>query len=157
MDRRGKTITGLVNFPVDDEDYEHTGEGGMFVRLVIEPTEAWMDWIRCCGGEIQFARDEAMVGDDHESETKAHFPDLEDGPDERSKEKWGDMARYMSTQYCSVIYLGSTGWSGFHKATEEYWTCQYEDLTEEGKLLYDTLKKLHEGNAQLLLQTWLDT
>ena len=38
MRRREKFVTGLVNFPVDSGDYEHSKEGGMFVRVMVLET-----------------------------------------------------------------------------------------------------------------------
>ena len=37
--RRSKTVSGHVAFPVDDPEYEYFAEGGLFVRLVVEPKD----------------------------------------------------------------------------------------------------------------------
>jgi len=171
MNRRSSDTRGYVNFPVDDPRYKNTGEGGMFVRLVVEEKEN-KGWMVCCGGLQHIQYDECLVADDvcpppqrlprnidslppEEvdrilKETQIypveahHFPLLKDG-------SWG------SVGYLSIITLGSTGWSGWDNETDDYWHCTYGDLTEEGRSLYDSLKNLYGEDCQIYLQTWLDT
>jgi hypothetical protein len=45
--------------------------------------------------------------------------------------------------------MGSTGWSGRFR-------CTYDDLTDEGKELYNNIQKL-DPTGKLVLQTGLDT
>ncbi|NBC31928.1 MAG: hypothetical protein GVY13_04565 [Alphaproteobacteria bacterium] len=64
MDRGNPSArSGLVNFPTWDPRYKHTGEGGMFVRLVVLPNRD-ADFMVCAGGEIRFLADGVLVGDD---------------------------------------------------------------------------------------------
>lgn len=64
MDRGNPTArSGFVNFPTSDPRYKNTGEGGMFVRLVVVPNRD-ADFMVCAGGEIRFLADAALVGDD---------------------------------------------------------------------------------------------
>lgn len=54
------------------------------------------------------------------------------------------------------ILMGSTGWSGSNKTGEIYFICEYQDLTDEGKVVYDTMQKAYP-TCKLALMTFLDT
>lgn len=157
-------VVGWVNFPIKNPTFRNTKEGGMFVRLVVVDKtglENYMKrWMPCCGGYQNFIMDESFIGDDYFDSTgheddpafEYHFPwyavknDEDDNPS----------ARYSSIDYLAIITLGATGWSGWNKILEAPWVCTYDDLTEEGKALYNQFKKLYPGST-LFLQTWLDT
>lgn len=71
MKRGQKEQRGFVHFPIDNPRYSNTGEGGMFVRLVVIPVEEdrFPDnpdkyWMLCCGGTQSIQRDECFIGDD---------------------------------------------------------------------------------------------
>ena len=57
----------------------------------------------------------------------------------------GDVAEVV----CSIT-LGSTGWSNGE------WRCTYDDLSADGKALYDTMRRLYP-TCTLHLATFLDT
>lgn len=64
MDRGNPSARrGFVNFPTNDPAYKHTGEGGLFVRLVVIPNPD-SDFMVCQGGEIRFLASGILVGDD---------------------------------------------------------------------------------------------
>jgi hypothetical protein len=180
--RRSTQVKGFVNFPVH---LPNGNEGGMFVRLVVVPpeydyplleddeddTEAEIEYLKqkpvvCCGGLIQFHADECFYATDEADCTPwweesleqtvanaygrdkvelRHFPNLEDKQYQYSY----SADRYLSRLYLAVILMGSTGWNGRFR-------CTYDDLTDDGKALYDSVKKLHPTST-LVLQTWLDT
>ena len=54
------------------------------------------------------------------------------------------------------ILMGSTGWSGSNKAGEIYFICEYQDLTSDGKAVYDMMQKAYP-TCKLALMTFLDT
>ena len=58
-----------------------------------------------------------------------------------------------STEYLVCALLGSTNWSGYD---DTYFVCGYEDLTKEGKAMYDAIHAAYPANP-IFLQTWLDT
>lgn len=149
--RRSKQVCGFVDFPIDDPAYKNSGEGGMFVRLVVDDPDN-DPWVVCCGGYCSFDYDENYTGDDRESTESYHFPSLND-----PESSWEDRNHYRSVAYLCVVNLGSTGWSGWNEEKGEYFLCRYENLTAEGKELYNMIKKLYEGKGTLYLQTWLDT
>lgn len=143
------------------------------------------DWMECCGGLFHLTASETFIGDDYhlndtpglpegwgksespaelekaaadysappESE-KFHFPniDMEMG-DNTPKDLF---TKYTSTAYLAVITMGSTGWSGWSDEKDRMWNCTYDDLTREGKLLYQIIEDLYI-HCQLYLVTWLDT
>lgn len=167
--RRSTQVRGFVDFPINDPDYKNSGEGGMFVRLVVAENDENSYWGVCCGGTQSILYDEQLLGDDiardlsfEESvvsfsegfpSENFHFPRLR----EAFNEPPGKLDPYLSVPYLSIITLGTTGWSGWNESSGEYFRCRYENLTAEGKALYDSIKKLYEGKGTLYLQTWLDT
>lgn len=175
--RRTNKIIGMVNFPVDSNQYESTGEGGMFVELWVVEKKIF-ECGACCGysnitstytasligtdqkanhdnfsklGEDEFAEFLRCGGEQRFFLEEELFPFIQN--EEQNQEK------YQSFPLLACITMGSTGWSGFgggDPQNEDYWRCQYEDLNDNGKLIYDTMKKEYPKSA-LLLVTWLDT
>lgn len=166
-------MVGNVNFPVDSPEWEHTNEGGMFVRLVVmSNTPSLQDYLYCRGGKNHVIMDESFIGTDElrtnnldcqkdgsawyaarDNEYDNHFPKARClGKSEQGR---GTVLNTISIPYLAVTTLGSTGWSGFSQS-QGYWLCQYEDLTPEGKALYDSFKTGYPG-TKVVLQTWLDT
>lgn len=163
-------MNGFVNFPVNNPAYKDTCEGGLFVRLVIVEDD-FRSWMQCCGGQNYYHMDEEFIVDDVRELPK--FPDSELVEDiEEWYKKWDSYVQlpfpfyknksvsseqqFTSDDSLAVMTIGSTPWSGLNKLTEEYWKCTYNDLTEEGKLLYILLKRTYK-NCKIYLQTWLDT
>ena len=71
----------------------------------------------------------------------------------------GQLARFgaISRPYMAAIMLGrdpSTYWS---TATYRPWICRPEDLTEDGRKLYDILSRVYGGSAVVQIQTWTVT
>lgn len=66
--------------------------------------------------------------------------------------------RGYQTSYALVanILMGSTGWSGSNKTGEIYFICEYQDLTSDGKAVYDMMQKAYP-TCKLALMTFLDT
>lgn len=62
----------------------------------------------------------------------------------------------LSIDFYAVVTLGSSGWVGYDKDTDKYWSCTFDDLTDDGRALYKTLQGLFGETAYLALQTWLD-
>lgn len=169
MNRRSSEVRGWVKFPTSSEEFVNSKEGGMFVRLVVIPN-SW-DVLSCAGGYCHVLYDESYIRDDSRVRHEGEIPETMEGWDAYQKadteyQKFhfpnldGDLGKYidqyLSTAYLATMVLGSTGWSGFSQ-TRGYWYCTYEDLTDEGKALYDKIQSLYEGTGVLYLQTWLDT
>lgn len=152
MNRRTKKMSGYVNFPVYDSKWEFTGEGGMFVRVVVEDLGAQdngdNDFMQCCGGKCVVVIDESFIGTDEER--AYHFPRLDD------PSYSDDESRYISIPYLAALTIGSTGWSGWDEAAGEYWRCTQKDLTPKGRELLKNLRNLYKG-CRIHIQTWLDT
>ena len=139
MHRREKVMNGWVNFPMESDQYKHTGEGGMVVKLVaIDAIQFDEQFGFCCGAYVQDTLCETLVSD----ETENHYPQLTDS--------------YDSIPYLAAIVMGSTGWSGFDWEAGNYWNCTFDDLTDEGKALYNQIQALYPDH-QLQLLTFLDT
>ena len=126
--RKTNSQTGWVHFPVDDPRYQNTNEGGMFVRIVALEKDLW-EWSNCCGVEFSYLYNENLIGDE-----EPFFPNLD-----RRDDPVG-IDRFLSIEHLCVLSIGSTGWSGWDG--ENYWQCQYADLTDEGKKLFDQVSAL---------------
>jgi hypothetical protein len=174
MQRRTKEISGCVNFPVNDPSWENSKEGGMVVKLVVADNREFDDQFgMCCGAQVFDVLTELLLGDDkcpppekpENYDTAAAVLEYEQArivwesnyfPHLNSPDKDLGGARYLSRDYLAVAVLGTTGWSGWADLEGRYWTCTFEDLTDEGKTLYRQMEKLYPG-CELHLLTYLDT
>lgn len=164
----------MVNFPVDSDQYKNTKEGGMYVELWVVEKKIFECGV-CCGyGNIVTSYAGSLIGTDKQTNddnfsklSEDEFAEfVQNGGEQRfplEEELFPFILKDGSNQYQSLILLacvtmGSTGWSGFGGKNDEYeyWRCQYQDLNDNGKLIYDALKKEY-AKADLLLVTWLDT
>lgn len=151
MDRRSNVVIGCVNFPVNSPQWQNTHEGGMVVKLVVVDDDNNSNQA-CCGAFIIDFLNESLVGDDsalaEELPERYHYPNVDGDFDPAIK--------YVSRPYLAAVVLGSTGWSGWNDTEGRYWQCTYQDLTEQGKVLYQQFRDLYPG-AKLHLLTFLDT
>jgi hypothetical protein len=166
-------VEGFVDFPVRSPYLENSGQGGLFVKLVVvEPNEplghcvgvAVTDVLNGCfvaddqralPPELDYSGDTEHTAEEMENEARAwdeyvgyHYP-------LHSDETLEGHVRNLSRPYRAVVVMGSTGWTG----TEESGRCWYANvhsLTPEGKALYDSVQKLNPG-CTLHLLTFLDT
>jgi hypothetical protein len=143
MTRNSKT-KGYVNFPIDDPQYRDTGEGGMFVKLVVYDDK---NLGACFGAHIIDVLNEVFVSDDCGGVESDHYPFID---------AIESTSRYLSRPYLASLLLGSTNWSGWDDAKEAYWICRYEDLNPGGKELYCMMKELYP-ESEVRLVTFLDT
>jgi hypothetical protein len=177
MNRRTTHQTGYVNFPTDRPN---TNEGGTFVRLIVrEKQETQFDdlWMQCSGGYNQFFMDESYIGTDARGtfvlpdlegpELIEEWPKAQDefdrdifpnyhAPKDGWEKRYGSMGEYLSCPCLAVITLGSTGWTGHNVEGDDSWICTREDLTPEGKAVYDGMVNLYP-NCEVLLLTLIDT
>lgn len=169
--RRTEAYAGTVNFPINDTSVENTGEGGMFVKLLVIPLDSGQKMDVCCGAINTYeCLSEVLINDDlgsftdelhttndvvedllalrglQKSAQSKYFPDRESDTDYSG----------LSVSCLASILLGSTGWSGWDSEAGEYWYCTYEDLTEKGKTLYNLLKGVYVGH-EIRILTYLDT
>jgi len=148
-------ISGWVNFPVNDPDWENTGDGGMLVKLVVCDDRKLdeQQFRMCFGAHVVDIMGLYLVGDDHAPEFSSsveeyHFPSLND-------RMANGLHRFVSREYLANIILGATSWSGWNESEDRYWACKFDDLTEEGKALYKQIEALYPG-CKLHLLTFLD-
>lgn len=155
--RRGdaSAVMGMVKFPTDQEN---TGEGGMFVRLIVLPPPRKKNspsYLPCCGGYSSFQLDEIFVGDDTlPSRGKGGKPlswSLEHARRLTALErKYFSPSQEVSVACLAVITLGATGWSNGR------WSATFGDLTTEGTELVLMMQRLYP-ECELRLLTFLDT
>lgn len=177
MNRRSTDKDGCVNFPIESQQWQNSKEGGMFVKLVvIDPHEFDDAFGVCCGVYVADQLTECLVGDDRRpypgyTATLEQFNSHEEfiaaiDQEQKNVQEWDeyhypfindkDEQSSTSRPYLASIVLGSTGWSGFNAETGKIWTCNYSDLTDQGKTVYDTIQTLYPG-CDLHLLTFLDT
>lgn len=166
MERRSKDVLGMVNFPIDSQEYTSTNEGGMFVQLWCFEDDKFSDE-SVYYGSIYSMMSESLIGTDEEVNTD-NFHEIEQGKNPTDwvqsfalEEKLFPNIKkevehqYLSKELIACVTLGCTGWSGVNK-DHDYWRCKYEDLNEDGKSIYNSLKSTYP-KAKLVLVTWLDT
>lgn len=158
--RDANAKVGFVNFPTNS--IPNSGEGGIFVRLVVIDNKPYENkFVPCCGGYQEFFMDETFLGDDlldselsnasdmfdeefiKKENDKKYFPNL------YSQEEEQEHYRYLSRSFLTVMTIGATGWSS-------EWRCRFSDLAEEGKQLVANLEKLYP-ECEIRLLTFLDT
>lgn len=156
--RRSNAIEGCVKFPLH---LKSTAEGGMFVKLWVFEKEQGPSYGVCSGTHIYEVLQESLRGSD-----LLPFPNFEDFQQEDGfldSEKYNKaknefylkfQCEILDSLKCSTglladVLLGSTGWSGD-------FICTYEDLTDEGKKIYDSVKALYP-QAEFHLVTFVDT
>src|SRR3990172_11790575 len=61
--RRTKQVKGCVDFPVNSKEFISSGEGGMFVQLVVLP-HSHADHVCCGGASTSIVMTESFLGDD---------------------------------------------------------------------------------------------
>lgn len=175
LERRSNAAEGWVNFPIDNPQYEYTGDGGMIVKLVVvddHEMEAPEHFAKCTGVQVRDLLTECLVGDDqlaYPEDAKSYESVATIRDEEQARVDWvrrhypgyrcgacDPIEADLSRDYLAVIVMGSTGWSGMHAETGNSWACTVEDLTVQGKALYDQVAALYP-NAALHLLTFLDT
>lgn len=62
-----------------------------------------------------------------------------------------------SVPMLATLTIGATGSSLFSEELGRYWQCTYESLNEDGKTLYNSLKRIYGSGCQLHIVTCLDT
>lgn len=173
--RGTKQVEGFVKFPVIDPKIQQVGGGGgMFVKLVvIEPDDYDKELGRCCGVAVYDLLCESFIGDDtHPGPKELDYSKGLSLEEFKADEKaWDDYVEFhfphynednlpgndhlLSRHYRASIVMGSTGW-GCSYEPGKYWRATYDDLTDDGKALYQMVQKLNPG-CTLHLVTFLDT
>ena len=169
----GVAISCHVAFPMYDPAYEPNLEGGIVVRILVEPKDGENLLIRC-GGWNYVQYEEVFAGDDTDrpcgcyycAGTQRKADQVEWQPCQREASafpfKHADRDsrqykyRHQSAPYLAVLTIGSTKWVGYRKDNHAPFVCHYEHLTANGKALYDALQNAYP-DRRLTLQTWLDT
>jgi hypothetical protein len=158
----------MVSFPAETECLRDSGEGGLFVVMVVPEPEEGVNHNCSVDVQILMTRADVCVSS-RERDFWAH----------NSRESWNskteldqhiaktgniDWKRWMFHAYSgtdlsfpmqAAVHLGSTGMSLYDEHKGSYWNATKEDLTPAGKALYEALKAAY-GVAPVLL-TFLDT
>jgi hypothetical protein len=140
------------------------------------------DWAPCCGVSLPPAcPDEILLADDQTPDVLARAALAKDRAFAWARRRWPDnperairlmdhacgpvLARHCGTlqHYGTVcsLFLGATNWTPgdglLHPAfPDARWAYTVEDLTPEGRALYDAIGRLSPHGVRHLL-TWLDT
>jgi hypothetical protein len=131
----------LVNLP-DNEDYKSTGENGMAFFFIIPPIKDFKNRRQiCCAGDLLYPLQDVQI---YPNEDRV-FPRIRN-----RSQNWEENLREID----GGLLIGSTKLSLFSEHYGEYFHATYKDLTNEGKSLYNTLKKLY---GDIIIVTLLDT
>lgn len=160
----------MVNFPGEGSGYEDSGEGGLFVMMVVTRPPDWTDNcnvdviadLRISSPDVCVSPERRLLWEpwdyrkgDHAKQSAAYR--LLTGQNESDLASWTLRARNwdeFSVSLMAAVHLGSSCGSWCHPE-ESYWEATPDDLTDEGKSLWTGLSKAF-GREPLLL-TFLDT
>ncbi len=161
---RGKQARRLVNFPVQAPEWKNTHEGELSVRLIVLPTPN-------TGGRIGANIPGFPVGDNWDPYPES--PRIPDAPIEAIAQHIASSdegrAGWLQRQYPeysqqahkplidsgqAVLFLDTASWTGYASEQDVYWSCDFKDLTDEGKALYHAIQQAYP-DAELHLRTYL--
>lgn len=162
---------GLVVFPptLGLTVWRDAGEGGMFVWLVVPAPnhprhECHVDsTLHLTSPDVLITKDtaELWVPYRRHRDSDAHLQEEAKGAlwaaGKEELANWTDRvmnADEMSTDLLAAVFLGSTMTCPVHEQAG-WWEAGYGDLTQAGKVLFDTLKAAFK--VEPLILTFLDT
>jgi hypothetical protein len=160
----------MVNFPGVGSGYEDSGEGGLFVMMLVPKPEDWQDNCHVdVVTDVRLTRPDVCVSvesrelwvpwehrkSDFDKQSEAHRVLTEQGKPELAS--WAMRARNwdeFSVSLLASVHMGSSVSSWCHPQ-DSYWEATTEDLTGEGQMLRVGLKSVF--GIEPLLLTFLDT
>ena len=170
MHRRVNIQSGHVHFPMH---LESSREGGMFVRLWVIDTADGVG--ECCSTHIFHEIHESFIGSDitKQKQVKAakkiqEIWDQHLDTNEKLLAVVDEERRLLAESTQEILFrndqdstktslplvadilMGSTGWSNSE------FICEYKDLTELGKAMYNTISAMYP-QCKVALVTFLDT
>lgn len=163
-------MQSMVNWPVGDDAYHDTGEGGMYAFLVI-PTEDIASRADACVVDIslQLTRPDVCVSEERElwepfnyhtcGSTRLHHvrSALERTDQTELKSKLDDLigGDELSAPLRAAVFLGSTSASLATAQGGGYFQATRDHLTTAGESLYDCLHQTYGTRPRIA--TFLDT
>lgn len=130
----------LVNWPVNDDRYHHTGENGMYAYAVITATDAELPTACHVEALARLAPEDTCVSREGDHLWPARYD--------------ADESSEASAPLWTAIFLGSTDVS-LAREDGEYFEVTCDDLTPAGGALFEELSLAYGGGITLL--TFLDT
>ena len=162
----------MVNFPLPDDQWEDSGEGGLFVIMVVPRPEGWShDYCHIdVVADIRLNRADCNVSaaardlwepwefrkNDCDKQDKAVDFLKDAGEDELAH--WALQARNwddFSVSMLAALHVGSTCHALLNRRTRRGWEARPEDLTEQGQAIRATMTTAFGIRPTLL--TFLDT
>lgn len=163
-----ESATALLSFPTSGELWRDTYEGGLFVMLFVPQPEGFEHECHV-DVEITASSPDAMVSPGNElwperynyrerMEEKFSVAAVLRKHGEAGMEVWAWNAACdddHSVGMLAAVHLGSTHEALYSTCGHGMWSAGYEDLTQAGKALYDTLKAV--WGIEPVICTFLDT
>lgn len=163
----------MVNFPLLDNQWEDSGEGGLFVMMVVPRPDGWShDYCHIdVVADIRLSRADCNVSveaandlwepwefrrSDRDKQDKTF--DLLKKAGEGELASWSMRARNwdeFSVSMLASIHMGSTGHALFKRRTRETWEAGPGDLTEHGQAIRSAMAAAF--GIEPILLTFLDT
>jgi hypothetical protein len=170
MGRRDGSV-GFVKFRTGGEEGLHdTGEGGVFCYLIVKAPGGWQEsktLERCCVETYAHLPRALCVGSSGHANGVSAEDDLWGPPpkffwpigSETPEDVCGRLHerhdRMNGPRLYAAIYLGSSSASVYNDLNERYVSYGYDDLTLDGKILYNSLKRM--WGIEPIILTFLDT
>lgn len=146
MKRRSVQTSGVVNFPVEDPEWEFSQEGGTVVKMIVLAPADKNEFQLCFGAYVTDFLSETLPRHDILSK---HYPYI----NSKHIDAYG---RNLSVGYLAAVVIGSTGWVGYSRKNGECWSCELSNLSERGQCLYEMFKEMYPG-CKIELLTFIDT
>lgn len=169
-------MESMINWPVGDDRYHDTGEGGMYAFLVVPSGDILTDAARVTGIDacivdvaLHLTRPDACVSGERElwepldyhasGSTRLHHvrSALERTDQEELKGKLDDLIGEdeLSAPLRAAVFLGSTPASLATARGGSYFQATRDDLTPAGETLYDVIHQTYGTRPRIA--TFLDT
>lgn len=157
----------MVNFPSPGDSYRDSGEGGMFVMMAVPEPDGFSHNCHVDGTivisavDVDVTRSCIWESYDYHSSNRQRRRQMEEVLKKNGDDDlriWSSMLLLpedFSDSLLFAAHMGSTHHSLWNEEMGVYFTAVKEDLTYEGRLLYEATKRAY--GSQPILITCLDT
>lgn len=163
-----KDESGVIDFPVVNDDYKVVDDGMTNVYLIVYDengleniseyqTHIFLDGVFVSDDCLERPRldkdmkdvdideliDEQMANDDYND---FYFPNFSSDDFEHN-----EIAKYLSIPLIASVRLGTCNMTFENINSPKYWSATYDDLTQQGKVVYNIFKEMYVGKEIRIL------
>lgn len=159
---------GVVGFPLVDDDFSVIDDGMTNVYLIVYDekgleniseyqTHLFLDGVFVsddCSERPKLEKDMTDIDIDELIDDQIANDDYNDFyfPNFSSDDfEYDEIAKYLSIPLISSVRLGNCHMTFECNDEPRYWNCKYEDLTNQGKVVYNIFKEMYVGKEIRIL------